>query len=221
MDTPEALDVWLAERRKRWPTTERVEEKKINMEKAIAQGQLPFTSGGRGTKRRREGNPAPDHQKKKGRFNKSEVSQRKNPPTQLVSQKAEHHQMGIPIAPPLASDEGGKPHTAIQQLVGYPDDENSSGDEEAPELISSKQPVGPTVLAAAARAEPLPDSPLLEIIPGGKRNMTKSRKKEPRPMPRNPFASRPTLLQNVGGASLVSFSQVANEESSFYCLKFA
>lgn len=40
LDSPEVLDSWLAERRKRWPSDHRVQEKKRKQEEAIARGQL-------------------------------------------------------------------------------------------------------------------------------------------------------------------------------------
>ncbi|KAK0465080.1 uncharacterized protein EV420DRAFT_1475311 [Desarmillaria tabescens] len=40
LDSPEVLDSWLAERRKRWPSDNRVQEKKRKQEEAIARGQL-------------------------------------------------------------------------------------------------------------------------------------------------------------------------------------
>ncbi|KAK0208264.1 hypothetical protein DFS33DRAFT_1484656 [Desarmillaria ectypa] len=40
LDSPEVLDSWLAERRKRWPSDNRVQEKKMKQEEAIARGQL-------------------------------------------------------------------------------------------------------------------------------------------------------------------------------------
>ncbi|KAI6047559.1 nuclear fragile X mental retardation-interacting protein 1-domain-containing protein [Pisolithus marmoratus] len=58
LDTPEAVDAWIAERRKRFPTSERVEEKKHKIEEAIARGQLTPEDMGMGRrKRRRHGHP--------------------------------------------------------------------------------------------------------------------------------------------------------------------
>ncbi|KAG6337341.1 hypothetical protein ID866_1766 [Astraeus odoratus] len=40
LDTPEAIDAWIAERRKRFPTAQRVEDKKRKLDEALARGQL-------------------------------------------------------------------------------------------------------------------------------------------------------------------------------------
>ncbi|KAG5648065.1 hypothetical protein DXG03_007100 [Asterophora parasitica] len=41
LDKPEDLDAWIADRKRRWPTAPRVEEKKRKLDEAIARGQLP------------------------------------------------------------------------------------------------------------------------------------------------------------------------------------
>ena len=41
LDTPEALEQWIAERKKRFPTAERVAEKEQKLSEAIERGQLP------------------------------------------------------------------------------------------------------------------------------------------------------------------------------------
>jgi hypothetical protein len=40
LDTPEAIEAWIEERKRRWPTTARVAEKKRKVEEAIASGGL-------------------------------------------------------------------------------------------------------------------------------------------------------------------------------------
>ncbi|KAI0080090.1 hypothetical protein K474DRAFT_1590598 [Panus rudis PR-1116 ss-1] len=40
LDTPEAIEAWMAERKKRFPTAQKVEEKQQKLDEAIARGQL-------------------------------------------------------------------------------------------------------------------------------------------------------------------------------------
>ncbi|KAJ6575206.1 nuclear fragile X mental retardation-interacting protein 1-domain-containing protein [Mycena capillaripes] len=59
LESPEEIDAWVAERKRRWPSAPRVEEKKRKMEEAVARGQLSLEDSGlAGRKRRRidEGN---------------------------------------------------------------------------------------------------------------------------------------------------------------------
>jgi hypothetical protein len=42
LNTPEEIEAWKAERKKRFPTASRVADKKAKLEEAIARGQLPF-----------------------------------------------------------------------------------------------------------------------------------------------------------------------------------
>ena len=54
LDTPEEIERWLAERRRRWPTDARVAEKKQKLDDAIARGQMhPDDPALRAHKRRR------------------------------------------------------------------------------------------------------------------------------------------------------------------------
>lgn len=54
LNDPENLQKWIEERKKRWPTAARVDEKKRKLEEAIARGQLhPDDPALRGQKRRR------------------------------------------------------------------------------------------------------------------------------------------------------------------------
>ncbi|KAJ7492538.1 hypothetical protein FB451DRAFT_1336429 [Mycena latifolia] len=54
LDSPEELAAWIAERKRRWPSATRIEEKKRKMEEAVARGQLSLEDSGlAGRKRRR------------------------------------------------------------------------------------------------------------------------------------------------------------------------
>ncbi|TFY50427.1 hypothetical protein EVG20_g11525, partial [Dentipellis fragilis] len=61
LNTPEAIEGWIAERKKRWPTADRVEDKKRKLEEAIARGQIIEDPSLRGKRRRTdEGDRATD-----------------------------------------------------------------------------------------------------------------------------------------------------------------
>ncbi|KAJ7630998.1 hypothetical protein FB45DRAFT_553915 [Roridomyces roridus] len=53
LDSPEKLAAWIAERKKRWPSAVRVEEKKRKLEEAVASGQLAFEDSGLAGARKR------------------------------------------------------------------------------------------------------------------------------------------------------------------------
>ncbi|THV04855.1 hypothetical protein K435DRAFT_850402 [Dendrothele bispora CBS 962.96] len=53
LDTPDAVEAWISERKKRWPTANRVEEKKRKLEEATARGQLTVEELGLFSKKRR------------------------------------------------------------------------------------------------------------------------------------------------------------------------
>lgn len=192
------MDAWVAERRKRWPTAQKVEEKKAKMEEAIARGQLPLTgSSSRGTKRRREEG---EHFQRDGtRFNRNNARQRKQRQSmQTDGQKTQ----GLP---PVASQpprdmplEEKAPAIAGQVAQSSDRDDDETTDDGEPEVISSKQPVELTIsdtLNSGTGGRPTEKS---VQKPGVAQNPTKPKRKEPRLPPRNPFASRPTLLRNVG-----------------------
>ena len=62
MDSPEAIDAWIEERRKRWPTVTRVQEKEKRLEEAYNRGDLNAISD-RSKRRRNEGDRAGRTQK--------------------------------------------------------------------------------------------------------------------------------------------------------------
>jgi Nuclear fragile X mental retardation-interacting protein 1 (NUFIP1). len=50
LDTPEVLEAWITERKNRWPSTIRVEEKRKKLAEAIGRGQLCMVNSGYGRK---------------------------------------------------------------------------------------------------------------------------------------------------------------------------
>jgi len=52
LDSPDILEAWLAERKKRWPTSIRVEERKTKLQAAAARGELSIHDRGFSRKRK-------------------------------------------------------------------------------------------------------------------------------------------------------------------------
>ena len=185
LDTPEAVDAWIAERRRRFPTEEKVQDKKRKLEEAVARGQL--TPEDIGTGRRKK--PRPDatsaeggrgfrgkgHQRGRGRRREGFV-RREEPRTEDVDGS-------------INQPAGTKVECAREASPGSA---SSADDDEAPEVASSKVPTAPACI------------PKVDIALGKEVRMSHVQSQEyprkipqPKKPPRNPFASRSTLLRNV------------------------
>lgn len=176
LDSPEELAAWIAERKRRWPSAPRVEEKKRKMEEAVARGQLSLEDSGLAgaRKRRRMDEPGGDE---RGRGRGAGRGRGQH------SGRGQQRGRGVD-----AGWRGRGRGTATTQLPSPPCQQASdsssddSDDDGAPEIVSSR---------TEAVAPPSPPPPV-EI---------KALKPRPPPQPkqpvRNPFASRPTLLRNV------------------------
>lgn len=185
LDTPEALDAWVAERRKRFPTAERVHEKKRKMEEAIARGQLaPEDMGLAGRKRHKhdhatDGSIAPsDGRGKRGRGRGRGRGMGRGRGT-YVNREAARSAVNEP-----------KPAVEPVSLDGLVQEYNAGtspeSEEEPPEEISSKSlPVSKVPCTLSGRS-----------VPETKAS-SKPSPLQPRQPRRNAF-SRPTLLRNVG-----------------------
>lgn len=192
LNTPEALDAWLAERKKRWPTAQRIEEKKKKMEEAVVRGQLPLVSNSfRGTKRPREGRKPQWNNTHRHKLS-AQTKRQKTQDTQDNQTIDTHSSIEVPK---VAS--GSK----ISFDVQCPDDDNDSNDDnEAPEVISSKSPIGQLLSVEQESSNVSKDateaSAPSELL-NTKKKFIRPRKREPKLPSRNPFAARPTLLRNV------------------------
>jgi hypothetical protein len=202
LDSPEALDAWIAERKRRWPTARRVQEKKLKMEEAIARGQLsPEDSGSHRRKRQRlsesgvrhtGGGHDRDHSGYTGTQRDRGWNGRRTS-TNVHNDPATFKNVTVPSS---ASAEAGM-------------------DDDRPEVISSK-------LEPPAQ-EPLPHNPQPNIHPSGASNdscqIQRSYTHQPRKAPPNPFASRPALLRNVRSLGL-PFRFAFSFLLSSSCLRF-
>ncbi|KAG6888681.1 hypothetical protein C0995_006671 [Termitomyces sp. Mi166 len=190
LDKPEDLEAWLVERKRRWPTTARVEEKKRKIEEAIARGQLleplhrtnkrqrvdegSINQYDRGRVRGRgRGRGIPS----RGRGRATDCSWHGRPESSTTS--IEVARSAAPAPDPTKETSGP----------------GSEDDDELPEVVSSK-------LSSAAVSVELPSKPLPIESPGLKRKSDEYRPIErsppqPRKEPYNPFASHSTLLRNL------------------------
>ncbi|XP_006454996.1 hypothetical protein AGABI2DRAFT_239532 [Agaricus bisporus var. bisporus H97] len=192
LDDPEMLDAWLAERRKRFPTAQRVEEKNTRLEEAIARGQLPpMGSNLRGKKRRYE--EEQDSQRRGKRFNNYEMNRKPGPRTQLMT-SVETRTAPLPSPTGTASSVVPGPVAQSSREEKIKDDDNDN-DDETPEVLSSKKPISPdNAIADVATGT---EEKAAEISKTSQTAFKIPKRKEPRLAPRNPFASRPALLRNL------------------------
>lgn len=202
----------MAERKRRWPTAQRVKEKNLKMEEAMARGQLPLMdSASKGRKRRYEGDEVSKRNGK--RSNMDETNQRYRPRTLHTVPREPQTTLRV-TPPPLSIVSPGTKSSMVSMQDAQPFDsgENDSGENEAPEILSSKTPI--KTLRAIASDTGASAETVVEPPPKPSRQIP--RRKEPM-LPRNPFASRPTLLRNVCTRfPVLSFSPTKIGLSSYY-----
>jgi hypothetical protein len=171
LDSPEEVEAWIAERKRRWPSAPRVEEKKRKMDEAVARGQLSLEDSGlAGRKRRRtdDGNA----ERGRGRTTVRARGRGRGVDAGWRGRGRGTAPQQQPRPPPPPSENSSS--------SGDSDDSNDDG---APEIVSSKS------LSVAA--------PPPEIPPARAEVIKRSRLPQPKQLVHNPFASRPTLLRNV------------------------
>ncbi|KAH8835687.1 hypothetical protein DL96DRAFT_1575225 [Flagelloscypha sp. PMI_526] len=180
LDDPEVLAAWIAERKKRWPTQERVAEKKRKLEEALESGQLPLQVGGSMAKRNKP-NPTNDLNERtaftgRGRGKGDRGGGRGS----RAGRGAGRGRGGAisprpaPVLDPSDDDDDDAPPEAQSSKVSP----NVSNTSEAPGSPTQKSHL--LVPERRSRAQP----PLRG--PAG-----------PKAPPRNPYAVRPTLLRNL------------------------
>jgi len=201
LDSPEILDAWIAERKKRFPTSSRVDEKKRKLEDAVARGQLDIASDTlRSNKRQKYDHRLDGH----GSHRKMPSHTAKNGKDQTRTMDAGwgDRVRAARIAPSRVVA------TAVIEASHF--GSNSEADTDGvPEVLSSKiQPV--SEIAVIQQDAEKKGSETLAPSRSVAKNDTVRRSGfalQPKNPPRNPFASRPTLLRNVShSASLASYS---------------
>lgn len=187
LDSPEVLEAWIAERRRRFPTSSRVDEKKRKMEEAVARGQLDLSEAGvRASKRRKTENTSNwDQPKKPNQADTETVNTFHNrvPDSGWGARSKVNHSLPEPPAPPVCP----APPSPV---------ESNDDDDEAPEAVSSKA-APPTLSTPASSPIQKVHSTAPEKRVKDGRNQKRPQSLQPKMSMRNPFAARPKLLRNV------------------------
>ncbi|KAG1833896.1 hypothetical protein EV424DRAFT_1310743 [Suillus variegatus] len=184
LDSQEAIDGWIAERKNRFPTTQKVEDKKRKLEEAIARGQLtPEDIGLQARRKRRRDDSSFRGQQPRGR-GRGRGMGRGSHTSFIVSRTPDTSSPMKPQAAPLSS--------SIPTEQQDRSDLDSSSDDGAPEVVSSKRP--PAAEAVLVSIPQLKQELQSQAPP---KPIKRPPQPQPKPPPRNPFASRPTLLRSL------------------------
>lgn len=187
LDSPEILEAWIAERKKRFPTSDRVENKKRKMEEAVARGQLDLTETGLlANKRRKVENPNSFQRRRQGQPTKGPARIGKS------SEKARAIDSGWPVRPPR-NDLQKVERLLSPSACSEPGSCSEEEDNDAPESRSSKIEHTENTLQHCLESE-------VDVAVVGTKefgNPKKRQLQQPKAPLRNPFASRPTLLRNL------------------------
>ncbi|KAI0639790.1 nuclear fragile X mental retardation-interacting protein 1-domain-containing protein [Trametes polyzona] len=209
LDTPEAIEQWIAERKKRFPTAQNVDDKQRKMREAIERGQLPFDDPSHRKKRRRtDDGPADRGGSSRGRGQRGRGRGRGRGRAQdggWEGRRPAEQVEGSATKP--ASDDANHATPTPTTAMG-PDDasEDASSDSDsdgAPEVVSSKGPPGALKSPEEGHMEVEKDqegavvAAASDVKADAPQVVKKPRPKQPRRPLYNPFAQRPSLLRNL------------------------
>jgi hypothetical protein len=190
LDSPEVLDVWIAERKKRFPTSSRIEDKKRKLEDAIARGQLNFTSATlHSNKRQKYGHRFDNHG-----FN-PKIQSRTGKNDREYARTTDAGWGGRVRAAPTSPSRAIATNEASHSSSSTEDDTDRE-----PEVLSSKIQHAseiPVVQEDKEDAETKALAPSRSVVKNNTVGRHRISALQPKNPPRNPFASRPTLLRNV------------------------
>ncbi|PFH54558.1 hypothetical protein AMATHDRAFT_72334 [Amanita thiersii Skay4041] len=201
LNTPEALEAWIAERKKRWPTTERVAEKKRKLEEAIERGQIvPFDSSfvKRHCRRDEQMNTMCPENRARSQRSKSHKGWRNNGCKQgRIKGGAGISTHSVKKEPVLI-----KNVKIILPSQGSEHESSSSSDDDdsPPEIASSKTPKAPTnsVGDVLVNQEPKTyDKGKNPEVASASRVEKRNNRPERKNILHNPFGSKPPLLHNL------------------------
>ncbi|KAI0931997.1 hypothetical protein AcV5_004648 [Taiwanofungus camphoratus] len=172
LDTPEAIEEWIAERKKRFPTAIRVEEKEKKLEEAIARGQLPIGDNrfpqfkrrrlsersqganshySTGTNDMNERGPRRGRGRGRGRGTDRGWQGRADRVSTMSRENAFHEsphdtvlQQPSDAPQTLTSSSTTRPSRSREQNSNFDATDSDSDSDGAPEVISSKGPSNPT-----------------------------------------------------------------------------
>ena len=200
LNSPEILDAWIAERKKRFPTSSRVEDKKRKLEDAVARGQLDITGATLHLNKRQKRDHHLDghvsHQKMQshtGRNGKDQV------------RTTDAGWGGRVRAAQIA------PSKVIAPAVIEASHSSSSSEDDTdlePEVLSSKIRRTSEMPIIQETKDPKTLAPSRSTVKNDTVHRHRSSALQPKNPPRNPFASRPTLLRNVSHSASGSISLI-------------
>ena len=189
MDSPEVLDAWIAERKKRFPTSSRIEDKKRKMEDAIARGQLNITSATiHSNKRQKYGHRFDNH----GFHSKIQSRTGKKNDVRTTDAGWGGRVRVVPTSPLRAITTNEASHSSSSA-----EDTNCE-----PEVLSSKIQHASEIPVVQEDLETKALAPSPSVVKNNTVVPHRSSALQPKNPPRNPFASRPTLLRNVSHSAL-------------------
>ena len=196
MNSPEVLDAWIAERKKRFPTSSRIEDKKRKLDDAIARGELNITlQQQHSNKRQKHGHRFDNH----GSHPKIQSRTGKKNDRDQVRTTDAGWGGRVRVAPTLPSRVIAT-NEASHSSLSTEDDTDCE-----PEVLSSKVHHAPEIPVVQEDKEEMETKALAPPQPVVKNNTVgrhRSSALQPKNPPRNPFASRPTLLRNVSHSAL-------------------
>ena len=219
LDTPEAIEQWLAERRKRFPTKQNVEDKERKMREAVERGQIPFDEMTHRKKRRRMEDGTGDRAgsvrggrggqrgrgRGRGRGRTVDSGWEGRRPTEPTTENAPSS-VAVPQSSSIRAATTDQKAERDENASSEDDGGSGSDSDDAPEVVSSKNPPASLDQAADENAmdaeedEPV-DKPAepetAHVADHTPQLVKKPRPKQPRRPLYNPFAQRPSLLRNV------------------------
>jgi hypothetical protein len=198
MDSPEVLDAWIAERKKRFPTSSRIEDKKRKLEDAIARGQLNVTSATlHSNKRQKYGHRFDNrefHPKIQSRTGKNDGDYARTTDAGWGGR--------VRVAP-------SSPSRAIATNKASHSNPSTEDDtDHEPEVLSSKIQHASEIPVVQEDAETKALAPSQSVVKNNTVGRHRISALQPKNPPRNPFASRPTLLRNVSHSALSRFTSL-------------
>ncbi|KAI0036600.1 nuclear fragile X mental retardation-interacting protein 1-domain-containing protein [Vararia minispora EC-137] len=213
LDTPEEIEKWIEERKRRFPTQERVEEKKRKLEDAIERGQLhPDDPALRGSKRRRVDEGQGDSRRSRGRGRGRGIGTERGWGRGRGRGRYGGARQGHDISatatvtstptPGTFAPLPAKPPASVTAVAAYASSDSSADsdddDDGPPEAASSKQPV-PALRVIITEEVPtsVADSTVKNPPTPHPRPAVRQRPPQPRKPPANPFAPKSSLLRSL------------------------
>ncbi|KAJ8521453.1 hypothetical protein ONZ45_g1849 [Pleurotus djamor] len=190
LDTQEQIDSWIEERKRRWPSKGRVDEKARKMNEAIARGQLtPQELGLSSNKRRRL--DVGDSQDRRNNNNRGGARGRGRGHARGAHRSGSNR---VPLPPkPVFQHDSAKASPVVPNLPQQEDED--SDDDSAPEAVSSKIPT--STEPPPAPPIPTPTEAPAPQISQAPQHVKREHVPQPRRQPHNPFANHKNLLRNL------------------------